>query len=229
MTTIISRLYKDQATAKKVVKELTSRGFPTNNVDLITGGDDAEERIAAAHVSAASAKAYASKMKGNNAVLVANAPVTPFGLAKTVIGIFDSQPSINAGVENENVYLSVTGAGRTSGSILAHHPRFFTQAPNEQTRNHGRVSDTFGIRLLSTEQRRSSVMPDGPRMSSNFWPGPLLSSRKRENSVIEGGPRMSTNFWPMPLLTSAKRTLSIRVGGGFPFSEAFNLPLLTRS
>lgn len=229
MTTIISRLYKNEATAKKVMKELKSKGFPNKLMDMVGAGEDAQSRIEATQVNGTSAAAYAGKMAEGNALVVVRAPVTPFGAARNAMAIVDSKPTINAGVENENEFISsITPMAKQRGSILADHPRFLTPAPEDRSTRPGTISDKFGFQLISKRPRKTSVMPGTRHMSTAVWPIPLLSTRERKPSVMPDGPHMSTSFWSMPLLDKRERSISVRKGGGFPFSEKLGIPLLVK-
>lgn len=228
MTTIISRLYKDESTAKKVMKDLKTRGFPDKLMEMVGAGEDAQSKMEAAHVNSTSAAAYAGKMAEGNAVVVVRAPVTPFGIAKAAMEIVDSKPSIDAGVENENEFIRSSPAPRKSGgipgAILSDHPRFLTPAPSERKTEPSTITDKFGFQLLSSGPRQSSVMPGGKLMTSP----PHLREGERRKSVMDEPRHMSTAFWPMPLLDTSERRSSVRRGGGFPFSEELGLPLLIR-
>ncbi|MEM7744943.1 MAG: hypothetical protein AAF409_14645 [Pseudomonadota bacterium] len=104
MTTIISRLYKDQKTADAVAAGLAHEEFPAGTYDVIAAGDDTEARITAAGVAPASAAAYASNVDAGNALVVCRAPFTPFGAARVAMTVMDGKETLDAGVENENAY-----------------------------------------------------------------------------------------------------------------------------
>lgn len=235
MTTIISRLYNDEATAGAVLAELKAAGFTDEVTDMVAHGAGTRRRIEKTGVDAAAASAYARKMVEGNALVVVRAPVVPFGAARGAMRIVDSQPKIDAGVANENVYVSDSGSGSGSGgrrdeklSINADHPRYMTPDPKVQPMPHGTITGALGFRLLSSRRPKNTVMPGGPHMSTSFWPAPLVKTTERNPSVMPGAPYMSKSFWPAPLVTRRERPLSVRKGGGFPFSEAFGLPMIIR-
>ncbi|MEM6621763.1 MAG: hypothetical protein AAF674_06005 [Pseudomonadota bacterium] len=105
MTTVITRLYQDQNTADAVAADLAGAGFPANIYQTIAHGDDTMGRITGAEVPANSAGLYAPLVDQGNVLLVVRAPVTPFGAAKMAMEIVDRQPSVEAGVENDNEYV----------------------------------------------------------------------------------------------------------------------------
>ncbi len=108
MTTIISRLYKDQKTADAVAAGLAHEEFPAGTYDVIAAGDDTEARITAAGVASASAAAYAPNVDAGNALVVCRAPFTPFGAARVAMQVMDGKETLDAGVENENAYQGET-------------------------------------------------------------------------------------------------------------------------
>lgn len=237
MTTIITRLYSDEATARAVQGELTAAGFPESRTDVIGEGADARSAMVAAQVPADSAATYADAMAPGNALIVVRAPVVPFGIARKAMGIVDAHGPLDAGVANENVYLREDGgtgtdSGATSRMVAKNvntdHPLYLTPKPDSGSWRKGTITDKYGFKLLSPHRETRSVMPDAPFMSQKFWPAPLLSKTERKPSVLPGAPFMSTKFWPAPLLSKGERQLSVSRGKRFPFSETLGLDLLIR-
>ncbi|MEM7507825.1 MAG: hypothetical protein AAF415_13875 [Pseudomonadota bacterium] len=228
MTTIITRLYENEKTAKSVVKKLHDAGFPDNLVDMISKSSNAQSEMAHAHLSAQAADAYGKAMKDGNVLVVVRAPFTPFGAAARAMMIVDDAPSIDASVENENEYIKQEVSTEYSKSVMTDHPLFFTRPRHPDAPRSSTVTGALGFRLLSKDTRRNSAIAGGRHMSRAFWPMPLLKSKRRKTSAISGGRFMSKAFWPTPLLSTKPRSLSVRPGGGTPFSEIFGLRLLSR-
>lgn len=228
MTTIITRLYEDEKTAKSVVKKLHDAGFPDTLVDMIGKSAGAPAQMADAQLSAKAASAYGKAMKDGNALVVVRASLTPFGAAARAMMIVDDAPSIDAGVENQNEYITQEFSTEYEKSVMTDHPLFLTRPRHPDASRPGTVSGTLGFGMLSPQRHRTSAIAGGKHMSRSFWPMPLLKSRRSKNSIISGGRVISRAFWPAPLLSTKPRTPSVRQGGGTPFSEIFGLPLLSR-
>jgi hypothetical protein len=197
MTTIITRLYADKATADAVAGALAGNGFPASIYDVIPAGADAAARIRAAGVRKAFVDAVAEKLTGGRALVVVRAPFSPIGAARLAMELVDGAESIHLAGIDQNDYVESQPDPRLSLSVLTDHPRFFSMdiIPGSNLRP-GLISDAFGIRLLT--------------------------SRKR-NSAIRGGGYMSTKFLPFPLLIRGRKAKSAIQGGGTPFSSLFGL------
>ena len=104
MTTIVTRLYADHATAEQAVAALRLQNHPMENISVVQAGSQAAADMVAAQVPEDSADAYASAMKKGNALVVCRAPFTPFGAARNAMATMDEFDAIDAGVANENYY-----------------------------------------------------------------------------------------------------------------------------
>lgn len=198
MTTIITRLYPDVATAQAVAAALASKGLEASDIDIITrdGSASAEAHIRKARVPADSAAAYDRHMTGGRALLVVRAPFAPMGTALRAMRVVNGTPALDAGVEDENVYIREQPRVGSSGTVL-HGTVFFMSNPH-RSMHHGHV--------LSRD--------------------PILRGRT-PHSAIPGGGHMSTKFWPMKLISEPKeRSSAIR--GGFLFSSLLGLPTIIR-
>jgi hypothetical protein len=199
MTTIITRLYSDQATARTVQSALLQAGQDQDTIQIITrdamGG--AEAAMRAARVPAPSAAAYAAAMSSGEALVVVHAPFNPMGTARDAIKIVNRHPSIKVGLGDEDVYIREYASTQVSGNVLTSHPLI--------------MSNPFG-------------RPSHGHILGN---NPIIHSRER-TSAIRGGSYMSRFFWPMKLLSRAKDGTSA-IQGGFLFSNMFGIPLLARS
>ncbi len=199
MTTIITRLYADQAAARAVVNTLLQKGQDEDTIEVITldslGGAGAAMK--AARVPAASAAAYSRAMSGREALLVVAAPFNPIGTAREAIKVVNKSPAINVGLANEDFYLREDVRAENSGSVLTSHPLIMSNP-------HSRLSHAHIL-------------------GSN----PIIASRPR-TSAIHGGAYMSRFFWPVKLVSAPKERSSV-IRGGFLFSSLFGIPLLTSS
>jgi hypothetical protein len=168
MTTIITRLYPDEATAQAVAGQLTSAGHAARTIDVITAGADLHGRLAAARVPDASAAAYAGGISAGNALLVVRAPFNPIGAANHAMSVVDRAASIDAGVVNENAYVREQVRSDLFLSVLTDHPLFFT--PDMGARKRGPVSEAFGMRLLSRNVTKTSAVGKGRRILTGSAP-----------------------------------------------------------
>jgi hypothetical protein len=196
MTTIITRLYQDLATAQGVASELTSAGHLAGNIDVISRDGDgaAETRMLEARVPKDSAAAYAPGVANGAALLVVRAPFAPIGTARHAIKVVNRTPAINAGVADEDHYIREEPKLEKTGKLLP-GTVYFMSNPH-RTAMHGHI------------------------MGSN----PISPSKPR-TSAIAGGGYMSTKFWPMRLLSAPKERTSA-AGSGFLFSSLFGIPTL---
>lgn len=198
MTTIITRLYPDLATAQGVVAALLANGHAPSTIDVITkGGDGApEDRMLAARVPKASAAAYAPGIGKGAALLVVQAPFAPVGTARDAMKVVNRTPAINVGIENEDFYIREEPKLEISGKVL-----------------------TGTVFYMSNPYKR---LGHGHVLGSN----PILPAKER-TSAIRGGAYMSKMFWPMKLV-STNRNASSAISGGMLFSKLFGIPLLIR-
>jgi hypothetical protein len=173
MTTIITRLYPDAATAQSVAAHLSAAGHPARTMDVITAGGDLHARLAAAGVSDVAAAAYAGGIGGGGALVVVRAPFNPIGAARSAIDIVDSTPSVGVGLANENMYRRERAKSELYVSVLTDHPRIFSSTVQEG-RDRGLISDALGMRLLSKPKTRTSAMGKARRIMT----GALTSKTK---------------------------------------------------
>jgi hypothetical protein len=111
MTTIVTRLYADATTAEQAATALKLQNHPDGNIDVIAAGKGAEAAMVDAQVPEGSAASYAKAMKSGNSLVVCRAPVTPFGAARNAMATLDEFDAMDAGVENENFYLTSESYG----------------------------------------------------------------------------------------------------------------------
>ncbi|MGL4279950.1 MAG: hypothetical protein ACRCS0_06265, partial [Albidovulum sp.] len=193
---IITRLYKDLATAQGVLDALTSAGHDASTIDVIArdGAGAAEVRMAEARVPKASAAAYGPGIAKGNALLVVRAPFAPIGTARHAIRVVNRTPAINVGVADEDHYIREQAKIEKTGTVLP------------------------GTVFYMSNPHRSAM--HGHIMGSN-----PISPAKPRTSAIRGGAHMSTKFWPMKLLSAPKERTSA-AGSGFLFSSLFGIPTL---
>jgi hypothetical protein len=198
MTTIITRLYKDMATAQAVAAELASAGHATSTIEVIArdGEGTADARMAQARVPKASAAAYGPGIAKGGALLVVQAPFAPMGTARHAMKVVNRTAAIDVGLADEDFYIREQPKLEIEGKVLQ-GTVFYMSNPHRRA-GHGHI------------------------LGSN----PILPSKPR-TSAIAGGGHMSTKFWPMKLL-SARKTKSSAIQGGMLFSSMFGIPLLIK-
>lgn len=191
MTTIITRLYQDLATAQGVASALTSAGHLAGNIDVISrdGDGTSEARMIEARVPKASVAAYAPGVAKGATLLVVRAPFAPMGTARHAIRVVNRTPAINVGLEDEDVYVREQPKLETEGKILP-GTVFYMSNPHRSL-THGHILGSNPI--LPSRDKRSAI-PGGAHMSTKFWPMKLLSARKDKSSAIHGGMLISSLF-----------------------------------
>lgn len=190
MTTIITRLYEDAATARAAADALLNNGHDASTIDIIAGAEGTEAHMKAARVNPDSAAAYAPAVEAGKALLVVRAPFAPIGTARNAMRVVDRFASIKVGVENEDEYIREAASIAASGSILADHPLLMS---NKFRRlGHGHI---LGSNPIKPSRPRTSAIRGGGFMSTKFWPMRLVSANaKRGNSVLRGGWLLSKSF-----------------------------------
>ena len=190
MTTIITRLYHDAATAQAAAEALQGNGHDPATIDIISGAEGAEARIVAARVAPEAAAAYAPAVAGGNALIVVRAPFAPIGAARNAMRVVDKFPSIKVGVADENRYIRETPSVASRGSVLTDHPFFMSN--KHRPMGHGHI---LGSNPIKPSRPRTSAIAGGAHMSTKFWPMRLISaSAKQGTSAIRGGWLISKSF-----------------------------------
>jgi hypothetical protein len=199
MTTIITRLYPDTATARAVAGALTASGHAVDTVEVIArdGAADVASRMRAARVHPDAAALYAPAVTGGATLLVVRAPFAPMGAARHAMKVVDRTPSIKVGVGDENAYIREQPTVAMRDNLLHGHP------------------------LVMSNPHRS--LPHGHILGSN----PILSPRTRR-SAIAGGRHMSRMFWPMRLVSARAKEGTSAIQGGWLFSSMFGIPTIWR-
>lgn len=191
MTTIITRLYPDLATAQGVVEALQARGHAAQTIDVITGvGEgDVTARMLGARVPAASAAAYGPGLAKGGALLVVRAPFAPMGAARDAMKVVNRTPSLDVGLADEDVYIREQPKNDISGKILP-GTVFYMSNPFRR-HGHGHI---LGANPILPSKPRTSAIAGGRYMSQMFWPMKLVSTGRQANSAIRGGMLFSRMF-----------------------------------
>lgn len=187
MTTIITRLYADPATAHAVAAFLVAGGLDEDDVTVITSANLAAMK--AARVDKGSAAKYAAAMTGGQALVVAQAGFNPVGAARKAIKIIGRTASINCGVVDEDDYQPEIIDLAYASSVMDGAPLLMT---NKFARlSHGHI---FGSNPVLPSRPRTSAIRGGGYMSKSFWPMKLVSNGRKSTSVIKGGRLFSESF-----------------------------------
>lgn len=231
MTTVMTRLYADEETARRIERRLYLQGFPRRATEVIAkregqGASALADRMTTAHVPEAAAGTYAEKVATGKALLVVRATYKPLGAPRIARETLADSPVVKSGLDEEEFYVD-TGPER-SPSILTDHPHFLTFPREEAEMRPDLISASLGIPLISRKGPKSTVYKGGRLMSKMFWPMPMVIRKKSADSVIHGGRHVSKLFWPMPLVTDKPRRNSVIRGGDLPFSRVFALPTILR-
>lgn len=197
MTTIITRLYPDQAAAQAATNSLLAKGQAADTISIIAGGKEAADAMKAARVPAASAAKYTKAMGAKHALLVIEAPFSPIGTALTAIRTLYKHPALDAGVADEDYYLREHASPDYANSIMSDHPMMMSNPFRRLT--HGHI---FGDNPISPSKPRTSAIRGGAYMSKMFWPMKLVSQSAPRQSAIRGG-RLFSSMFGIPLLTTS--------------------------
>ena len=214
MTTIITRLFSDEKSARNAIDRLIFKGVPRRDCDVFSG-DVTAEQLAQAKVDDSAIATYAQGLAAGHTVAVVRATFRPLGAAKLTREVLAQHGGIETDGLIEDRY--IPDGVQPSSSILRSHRRFLTL--RNELSGRGPVTAGFGMRMLKPHRTKRSVISGGKRMSW-FWPMPLLSTKPRRKKVMSGGRAISRAFWPMPLLSQTPRGKKVSPGGGAVFSRA---------
>lgn len=206
MTTIVSRAYKDAATASAVVEALKTQGFPDRDISVFDApAKDVQERMEAALIPDGTRAAYGEAIAGGKAVVAVRVEITPFGAARRAMSICDAhEPVAIEGADGNYYRASVPLQPGPEQSIYSDHRHIFYTPPAPGAPRTPRFSEMFGLPMLSSRKPREGTVYSGRKHFMEF--SGLLSGRKpREGTVMPSGSFMSRRFWPQPLLSERKR------------------------
>jgi hypothetical protein len=224
MTTVITRLYRDEASALGVRGRLSRAGFPRHALSLFSGeqglsAGELQAKMERALVPSDAAKTYAARVADGASLVVVRATYKPLNAVRIANETFESSGALSSGLQTES--FKVKTPPDHAPSILKDHPRFLTMAPGA-VQSVPLVSEQLGLPLLSHPKRRDSVIHGG-----KLFFGDGIIRKKRSSSVLPEGSFMSRYFWPMPLISRRERGLSVIRGGGHPFSRMLGWPTLS--
>lgn len=187
MTTIITRLYSDKATAQAVVAALKDIGLNDDEVALVDGGD-ATARLRALRVAPNDAAGLAASVATGHAAVVVAAPFNPRGIALKATRTLDAHHPV-AGSDR---YIEADYRP-TRRSNLYPEGTYFMSIPPEYG---GGASHRHALSLgglVSRAKEGTSAIRGGGFMSRMILPFRLLKKKSGANSVIrDRGWRLST-------------------------------------
>lgn len=217
MTTVITRIFEDEAAARKTAGYLKLKGLPAGAVEVISGGDadSLPDALRKARVHEDAVAPYAESIAKGHAALIVRATYIPLGAPRITRDILARRDTVDMGDVLEEQYY--TDPPEKSKSVLKHHPLFLTA----RIRGGGPV---MGPKTVIRNRKATSAVGKARSASRLFWPMPLLSRKERRIKVHRGGRYMSKAFWPMPLLSHRERRKSVVEGGGPVFSRALGWP-----
>jgi hypothetical protein len=183
MTTIITRLYSDTATAQSVVDDLKANGQKAAAISLIPAGAD-QAAMDEAGVPSSAAAAYLGAMQPGQALVVVRAEFNPRGSARKAMIIVDRKESITVTVPNKDTYVREYPSAKYTTSVLKGAPLVMTNPFANLP--HGHV---MGKNLVDTGTS-SSASSNGGRNSRGFWPMAPVKTPRHRASVFSGGKLM---------------------------------------
>lgn len=223
MTTIITRLFSDAASAQTAVDRLTFRGMPKRDCTIIVAGENATSSMERAQVHESAIAAYSKHLTDGNAVLVVAATYKPLGAARLTRETLAKYETVDiAKIVEEHV---APWQPDHAPSVMKDHPLFFSIPGMIPP---GPITANFGMKLLKPHKTKQPLISGKRRLSRMVWPMPLLSKSRKARSAKKGGGHMSRLFWPMPLLAKGSRRKSVSPGGGLVFARLFGVRTLSR-
>jgi hypothetical protein len=187
MTTIITRLYSDDAAAAAVAA-LASGGLDADMVRVIPAGEGAAAAMKSARVADASAAAYGKAMQAGHSLVVVEVGFNPVGAARKAMKILAKHPSVDVGLASEDGYIEEIADVSNRGTLMAGNP--LVMSNNFARPPHGHI---LGSNPISPSRPRTSAIAGGAYMSKAFWPMKLVTS-KTTNSAMSGTWQLSKLF-----------------------------------
>lgn len=227
MITVMTRLYADTKSARKVADELRRERLPKDAVDVIdASAASVPAALERAMVHDSARSAYADRIASDGAAaVVVRATYKPLGAPTIARGVLNASDSLDVpGATEEHAVAEQFGADHAP-SILKDHPRFFTLIDEVDNAPRGPISEMLGLRLLLPHRSPGKSIFRGGRL---FSPGPHLSKRERSSSVLPGAPHVSRRFWPAALLSERPKRTSVIRGGKLVMSDLFGWPAIIR-
>lgn len=204
-TTIVTRLFASIDTAAKAKAALLQQKHPETTIDVIAPGTNAEMQMRAARVSESAAKAYAKAMPKGGALIVVRAEFFPMGAARNAMDIVDQFEALDAGVENENLYIPTETPRKLSIDPTHRHWASYAEG-----RKRGMVSEAFGWKTVYS----------GTKFFGTFFGKPLTGAGKYwgtfAGTPTGSGRKFWGTFFGSPILK------------GHPHMGSFLLPPITK-
>ncbi len=220
MITVLTRLYRDEASARGVVGRLYRAGFPRNTVSLIANDQsNLSHRIERALVPEPAAGILSSLVSTGRCLVIVRATYKPLNAVRIAKETFETSGAVPSGLEAE--VFRVKAPKDHAPSVLKDHPKFLTM--DGSVSDGPKISEQIGLRLLSPRKRRASVIPGG-----KLFFGDAVLRRRTRKTKLPTGKFMSRTFWPMPLLSKRKDRRSVIPDGGHPLSSLMGWPLTSR-
>lgn len=221
MATIITRLYKDAATADAVVADLKADDYADRNITVISGSDNLAQRMDAASVPEDAASAFAARIGEGNVLVVVKALL---GQAERAVNIVNRQPTVDSGLEKQDIYVPTTYKKDMSKLIMKDHPLMLTTR-DQVSGEHARRYADFLVPLLSKQRDRAISVYRGTKRFGDFLVPLLSKQRDREISVYRGTKRFGDFLVPL-LSKQGDRDLSV-LRGTVRYAD-FLAPLIIR-
>lgn len=227
MTTIITRMYSDEATANTVADGLREKNFPDVLFDVIAGNSDVTGRMATAQVAEAEAGVYGPMIENGNALVVVRAPFAPFGAAQTAMNVMEAGSPMEVAVEKANRYAG-SDIDEIYKELRIQHgywadflvPLISHREPSkEMTIMHGFWGDFVVPHLSKRVPSLSRTVRHG------YWGRLIPHISKRQPSK---GMTIRHGYWGrlIPHIIRRNPVSTSKSDPRFPFSNAFGLPML---
>ena len=195
MTKVITRCFDSTTRAQAVKHELLVERFPAGIIRLFDDANGLPDTLTAAHVDAATAKAYQERVAAGGAVVLVNAGYKPLGVAKTARDVMARHGAADMGDLVEEVF--VKDKPCQSSSILESHPLFLSKKRDPANTNY-HMAD-WPIPLISRRKPNTeSLIRPHARMAD--FPIPLISNRKpRDDFAFPRHARMANLIFPLTI------------------------------
>jgi hypothetical protein len=192
MTTIITRLYSDEAAAAAVAA-LVQGGVGAEGIRSIPAGEGAMAAMRAARVSAGAAAAYAGAMRAGQTLVVAEVGFNPVGAARRAMKILARHPSVDVGLMTEDEYIEEIAEVETTGTVIS-GGKLVMSNPFARP-SHGHI---LGANPLLPSRTGTSAIRGGGHMSKAFWPMKLVSSKSSSSAM--SGTWLLSNLFGLPTI-----------------------------
>ena len=231
MTTVITRLYAEEKTARDIANRLIHEGISISALQVVKAEGRKRpaltEALKAAGVHASAVAGYADCLAAGGAAVVAKVNHKPLGAAKIVRNT--TAKAATVALENVTEEYSCKDAPKMNDNIMKDHRHIFLNAP-VKAGPAGEFSARFGWSLLKDTPRKPNLCPrDAAPKSAAFWPTPLVKDTPRKPNLCprDAAPK-SAAFWKAPLLKDSPRQSNVIPGDFLPFSNTFGLATISR-